>query len=312
LADETPASITTSGKFMKTFFKSRSFLGLIITALVVSIAYALMAPKAAIPVLNNTAAPADAPPANGAAARNSSPGMFAWGGLDNQRKSSYADMDPKEFAMKESDYGGHPAYNKAKHYLSCADYINSSKNISQDLAEHSLMDPSGKSADFAMWQVALKEEECKSVTKDDLAKIDELMHAAAKAGDARAQSYELGKDANQLIEAARTRSREHPDLDAAVSDEEKNLLGRATALAEKGDQEAIFLAARLTATNRFGQQDVTASAAWALVGMQEKGQLFNATSRVFEDEPYSALTPEQKQTAAQQAQQLFSRCCAKR
>lgn len=298
-------------KNMKNFLKSRSFLGLVVIAISILIGYVLLSPKPtppALPVVMQT---------GGASGRAASPappgkGMFAWGALD-QRQNSFSNMDPKKFAVRESNYGGHPAYNKAMHYLACADHFDSSKNLARDLADNNQAESSdGAATEFMLWNFARKEAECAQVTKDDLRKIDELMGTAAQAGDIKAQSYVLGRETNELIDVASARSGEDAAQETKISDAEKSLLGRATALAEKGDKEAIFLAAKLTSTDRFGQLDMTTSAAWILVGTQEKGQLFSATNPVFEDEPYAALTVEQRQVAVQQAQQLYNRCCINR
>lgn len=244
---------------------------------------------------------AQAPPHRGA-------GMFA---LVGQSTSQYANLNPKDFVLRESDYGGHPAYNKAKHYLVCGDYVESSKNVAQDLAEHDAAGSQGE-LEFAAWYNAVKAEQCRNVTKADLQTVAALMHTAALAGDISAQSYELEQETEALLRSAEAHARDHPELAQNLGQEGKSLLQRAAALVEKGDKQAPFLAAQLTASDQFGQKDLTASAAWAMVGMQQKGELFNATSRVFEDEPYSTLSPEQKQSAALSAQSLYGRCCANR
>ncbi|MFZ6846336.1 hypothetical protein [Undibacterium sp. RuTC16W] len=296
---------------MKTFLQSRKVRGLIILSVLVLVGYAVFTPEAVLPVTKNVDTPLFGNSSDQEHRNASGLGMFAWGGVE-VRKSDYANLDPKQFALKETAYGGHPAYSKAMYYKVCADYFEASKDTAQDLEDQRRSDPSGKSEDFARWQLTIKEQQCKNVSKADLQKIDALMHEAAKAGDISAQSYELNKTAASLIAVYRAKLKENPDQIPFVGEEEKNLLGSATALAEKGDKEAAFLAARLTATDRFGQKDVTTSAAWALVGIQQKGELFSASNRVFEDEPYSALATEQRQVAAQRAQEIYNRCCYKR
>ncbi|MTV40811.1 hypothetical protein [Duganella radicis] len=295
---------------MSTLLQSRKILGFCVIALAVAGGYALLKHEPE-PVTPNS--PGAEPRNLSGSATTAGNGIFAWGAVA-PRAGSYAALDPKDFALKEGDYGGHPAYSKAMQYLVCADYVESKKDIERDYAEQAQSDPSGNTLRFAQWQIAMKEEQCKNVSKASPQQIAELMREAAKAGDVRAQSYLLNQDASRLIDAARADADAHPNQEHVITAEEKGLLSSATTLAETGDREAIFLAAKLTATNRFGQQDLTASAAWALTGMQQNGRpfSFSANDHVFETEPYSTLSVEQRQAAVQKAQENFARCCSRR
>ena len=288
--------------------QARKSLGLGMLGVCAVLGYAFLKPGGDSATANGDRAVAPAVPAAAQAPARQGPDMFA---IVAQSDNRYANLNPKDFAVREADYGGHPAYNKAQQYLVCADYVESGKNVAQDLAEHDAAGTQGE-LKFAAWYNALKAEQCKNVTKADLQTVAALMHTAAQAGDLSAQSYELGQETEALRRSAAARASEHPEQPQNLAQEGGALLARATALAGKGDKEAAVLAAKLTATDQFGQKDLTTSAAWALVGMQQKGQLFNATSRVFEDEPYSTLGAEQRQSAAFSAQSLYARCCASR
>lgn len=295
---------------MKMLFQSRKFRGLCILAVCALIGYAFFGAGADVAVVPNKAqAQLEAAPSGQPAPQGQASNLFA---ILTQGGGRYANLDPKEYALKDSDYGGHPAYNKATRYLVCADYQASKKDTAQDLAEQGVDGQSNEALEFAKWFNVLKDEQCKNVTKADLQSVAALMHTAAQAGDVAAQSYELGQEIGALRQAAEARMRDNPEQPQDLGQQGKSLLERANALAQRGDRDAAFLAAKLSGSDEFGQKDLIASAAWAMVGMQQKGELLNATNRVFEVETYAALSAEQRQTAAQSAQVLYARCCDKR
>lgn len=295
---------------MKMLFQSRKFRGLGIVALCALVGYALFGGGDDVAVVQNKAqAQLEAAPSGQPAPQGKGSPLFA---ILAQNGSRFANLNPKEYALKDSDYGGHPAYNKATRYLACADYQASKKDTAQDLAEQGAGGQSNEALEFAKWFNVLKEEQCKSFTQADLLSVPALMHTAAQAGDVGAQSYELGQEVGALRQAAEARMRDNPGQPQDLGQHGKSLLARANALAERGDRDAAFLAAQLSGSDEFGQKDLVASAAWAMVGMQQKGELFSATNRVFEVETYAELSAEQRQTAAQSAQVLFARCCDKR
>lgn len=294
---------------MNMLFQSRKFRGFCMSAVCAVIGYALFGAGADVAVVQDKAQAASeaAPPRP--APHGQASKLFA---ILAQSDSRYANLNPQDFALKDADYGGHPAYNKATRYLVCADYLASKNDTAQDLAEQGVDGQSNEALEFAKWFNVLKEEQCKNVTQADVQSVPALMRTAAQAGDVAAQSYELGQEVGALRQAAEARVRDNPGQPQDLGQQGKALLERANALAERGDRDAAFLAAQLSGSDQFGQKDLVASAAWAMVGMQQKGELFSATNRVFEVETYAALSAEQRQIAAQSAQVLYARCCDKR
>ena len=234
---------------------------------------------------------------------------FSWGGV---KSLSNADADAKQFVMSEKDYGGHPAYSKARHLQVCANLFETRKDVSKDLADSRRFDPSGESEELILWKIAAREEQCKDVAINDFKKIDELMHIAAMAGDVSAQSYELRNETNALIQAHRNRSNQSAGQELAAGETETKLLERAVVLAEKGDKEATFLAAKLTTLDYFGQRDDVTSAAWMLLGVHEKGAQFSVSDSIFESPLYAKLTTAQREQVVQKAQAIHNRCCLNR
>ena len=83
-------------------------------------------------------------------------------------------------------------------------------------------------------------------------------------------------------------------------------------MAEKGDKEATFLAAKLTTLDYFGQRDDVTSAAWMLLGVHEKGAQFSVSDSIFESPLYAKLTTAQREQVVQKAQAIHNRCCLNR
>jgi len=249
---------------MKMLFQSRKLGGLCLAAVCALTGYALFGAGADVAVVQNQAqAQTEAAPPRQPALQGKASHLFA---ILGQGSSRYANLDPKEYALKDSDYGGHPAYNKATRYLVCADYLASKKDTAQDFAEQGVDGQSNEALEFAKWFNVLKEEQCKNVTQADVQSVAALMHTAALAGDVGAQSYELGQEIGALRQSAEARLRDNPEQPQDLGQQGKALLERANALAERGDRDAAFLAAQLSGSDQFGQKDLIASAAWAMVG----------------------------------------------
>jgi hypothetical protein len=224
----------------------------------------------------------------------------------------FGDVTGHRFAQDEFDSMKPTAqelknpYTRAALYQECATYLETRGHLADDIAGANQVDPSGKAAEFVTWMAERHDARCEGVSPSDVKRIDELMAQAAKAGEPGAQRYMLDKDLQALEKSAKTGG---PD-GASVKQQAAAMLSQAGELVKRGDLPSAEIAARLTASDRYGQGDKVASAAWMMVAVQESAQPFS-TRHLGQDQPsFASLSPAEYDQALQRAQAMHANCCS--
>lgn len=241
------------------------------------------------------------------------------GGLSNSVNAFHQAFgraeNPADFAVKPSDFGGHPAFNQAMMARVCEDYFRSKKDQDQDMADAAQLERSGiKGMEGIVKQTQFKiqvmEVQCQNVTQSDIAKAGALLREAAAAGDRSAQSIVLQEDF-RAADARRIKDKAEGRTQEDSAGQYKHYLDGATQLAKEGDAEAALLAGKLTLSSVYGQRDIGASASWMLVGLQNEGRPFDERLFPFDSEPYSDLSPSERQSAVERARAIYAECCSR-
>lgn len=216
-------------------------------------------------------------------------------------KDEFEDMKPTAQELKNP-------YTRAGLYQECATYFDTRGQLADDIAAANKLDPSGKTSEFVSWMAERHAARCEGVSPSDFKRVDELMAQAARAGEPRAQSYMLGKDVQALEKSMKTGAVD----EASLKQQGAAMLSQASELVKRGDLASAEIAARLTASGRFGMGDKIASAAWMMLAVQQSAQPFSVQN-VGQDLPsFESLSPEEYNQALQRAQAMHANCCAHR
>lgn len=234
--------------------------------------------------------------------------------ISKESMAQLVPLNPADFALTPKDYGGHPAYNAAMHARVCAQYFASRSQHDQDLADAMKLErmPENKYEDLVaetVFKIRTLEVQCRDITERDIKSIPALMREAAAAGDIKARASVLFEDF-QTAEKARIEAKMMGARNNTPTTAYSAWLGTAIELAERGNQEAARIAGALTAVGTYGQQDVVASAAWMLVGLQTQGESFEPAYFPFDSEPYNTMSEAQKTIAIQRARATYTACCS--
>lgn len=269
-------------------------------AIMIGIIYHAGRPAPDAPPARTAAAPPAARTASSAPAA-AGPGWF--GDLGN-RGAANDDME----RMKPTAQELKNPYTRAAYYQECAAYAESSAHMDENIAGANRLDPSGKTAEFVSWMARRYEVRCAGVSPSDVKQVDALMAQAAKAGEPGAQRYMLDKDVQALEKSAKAGGADG----AGLKQQAAAMLAQASDLVKRGDLPSAEIAARLTASDRFGQENKIASAAWMMLAVQESAQPFSLT-HVGQDQPsFESLSPAEYNQALQQAQAMYANCCTYR
>ncbi|UIK14368.1 hypothetical protein LZK80_32005 (plasmid) [Rhizobium leguminosarum] len=195
----------------------------------------------------------------------------------------------------------------------CANYFESKSSQDQDLAQAAKLAKSGdrnfkELVAATAFMNRTMEVQCRGVTAEDIRNSGDLLREAAAAGDINAKAIVLFEDF-RAADAARSEAKlanKAFDVDPARY---KDWLDQAIHLTEQGNLRAAQLAALLTGLSAYGQKDMTASAMWAMVAQQSKGEAFDSGKFSFETEPYNELGSAERAAATERARNVFDTCC---
>lgn len=227
------------------------------------------------------------------------PGWFSDLGSHRFPNDEMARTKPTEQELKNP-------YTRATLYQECATYFETRGQLADDIDGANRLDPSGKTAEGIRWAAERYQARCEDVSRSDLARIDELMAQAAKAGEPGAQRHMLFKDLRALEQARRAGG-----ADAATLQQQgATLLSQATDLAKRGDLPSAAIAARLTSSDRYGQGNKIASAAWMMLAVQDPAQSFSTRLLGQEQPSFESLSQDEYNEALQRAQAMYANCCS--
>jgi hypothetical protein len=270
-------------------------------AVIIVMIYRTSLPGPGTPATRTDAGARPLPGTAGIQSTSTGPGWF--GDLSGHRstKDEFESMKPTAQELKNP-------YTRATLYQECATYLEARGHLADDIAGANQIDPSGKTAEFVSWMAERHEARCEGVSPSDFKRIDDLMAQAAKAGEPGAQRYMLGKDLQALEKTTKTGGADG----ASVKQQAAAMLSQANELVKRGDLPAAGIAARLTASDRYGQGDKIASAAWMMLEVQESAQPFS-TRHLGQDQPsFESLSADEYNQALQRARAMHANCCSYR